>query len=131
MGKPASRQALLRMFQAACQGRQADAATEACPLSYFQMGAVYYVSTVQGAQLKPGRPLPQQGPGAALTVWGLQVDELYKICGVLGSPTPGTWPEGLQLAAAMGFTFPSFAPIPLHQLVGPQFDGSRAQGLTP
>ena len=49
----------------------------------------------------------------------MQVDELYKICGVLGSPTPATWPEGLQLAAAMGFTFPSFAPIPLHQLVTP------------
>lgn len=49
----------------------------------------------------------------------MQVDELYKICGVLGSPTPATWPEGLQLAAAMGFTFPSFAPIPLHQLVPP------------
>ena len=46
-----------------------------------------------------------------------QVDELYKICGVLGSPTTATWPEGLQLAQQMGFTFPSFAPIPLRQLV--------------
>ena len=49
----------------------------------------------------------------------MQVDELYKICGVLGSPTLATWPEGLQLATSMGFTFPSFAPIPLHQLVAP------------
>ena len=49
--------------------------------------------------------------------WRAQVDELYKICGVLGSPTAATWPEGLQLAQQMGFTFPSFAPIPLRQLV--------------
>lgn len=47
----------------------------------------------------------------------LQVDELYKICGVMGSPTRHTWPEGLQLATAMGFTFPSFPAIPLGQLM--------------
>lgn len=46
-----------------------------------------------------------------------QVDELYKICGVMGCPTRASWPEGMQLATAMGFTFPSFPAIPLGQLL--------------
>jgi hypothetical protein len=33
-------------------------------------------------------------------------DELYKICSIIGTPNQRTWPEGLQLAASMGFQFP-------------------------
>jgi protein kinase len=45
------------------------------------------------------------------------VDELFKISSILGSPTMGTWPEGLQLAANMGFRFPDCKPVPLSKLV--------------
>lgn len=44
-------------------------------------------------------------------------DQIYKICSVLGTPTADTWPEGLKLAAQMGFRFPPFIPTPLAQLV--------------
>lgn len=39
-----------------------------------------------------------------------QPDELSKICGVMGSPTADSWPEGLRLAAALGFSFPDAQP---------------------
>lgn len=45
------------------------------------------------------------------------MDELYKICGVMGAPTAANWPEGVQLARAMGFAFPAFPAIPLGQLL--------------
>lgn len=48
---------------------------------------------------------------------GSEPDEIYKICSVLGSPTMKTWPEGMQLAAAMNFTFPRFVATPLSQLI--------------
>ncbi len=48
---------------------------------------------------------------------GVQADELYKICSIMGSPKPETWPEGLALAAAMGFRFPQCQPIPLAKMV--------------
>jgi protein kinase len=35
-----------------------------------------------------------------------EADELYKICSILGTPNQRTWPEGLQLAASIGFQFP-------------------------
>jgi protein kinase len=43
------------------------------------------------------RPRPPHPPGTS------EADELYKICSVLGTPTPATWPEGLKLAAVMKF----------------------------
>ena len=52
-----------------------------------------------------------------LSMHVVQVDELYKICGVMGCPNRHTWPEGIQLATAMGFTFPAFPAIPLGQLL--------------
>ena len=33
-------------------------------------------------------------------------DDVYKICCVLGSPTEGTWREGMELADRMHFVFP-------------------------
>lgn len=35
----------------------------------------------------------------------VQSDELFKICGVMGSPTAENWPDGLTLAASLGFDF--------------------------
>lgn len=46
-----------------------------------------------------------------------EADQVYKICSVLGTPTVDTWPEGLKLAAQMGFRYPPFVPTPLAQLV--------------
>ena len=33
-------------------------------------------------------------------------DELYKICSILGSPTPSMWSEGVNLASGLHFSFP-------------------------
>ncbi|KAK9805401.1 hypothetical protein WJX73_001324 [Symbiochloris irregularis] len=71
------------------------------PIDMFAVGAIL-------AELFSLRPL---FPGAS------EVDELYKICAVMGCPTRSTWPEGLQLAHAMGFTFPAFPPVSLAQLM--------------
>ena len=47
----------------------------------------------------------------------LQIDQVYKVCAVLGCPTPDSWPEGLDRAGQLGWSFPQFAPTPLAQLV--------------
>lgn len=36
-----------------------------------------------------------------------QADEIHKICSVMGTPTAQSWPEGLKLASAMNFRFPT------------------------
>lgn len=46
-----------------------------------------------------------------------EADQIYKICSVLGTPTADTWPEGLKLAAQMGFRYPPFVPTPLGQIL--------------
>lgn len=46
-----------------------------------------------------------------------EADQIYKICSVLGTPTPNTWPEGLRLAALMGFRYPPFVPTPLERII--------------
>lgn len=35
----------------------------------------------------------------------------------MGTPSQATWPEGLKLAAAMNFKFPTFSPTPLSKIV--------------
>ena len=37
---------------------------------------------------------------------------------LMGPPTMQTWPEGVLLAAGMGFSFHPQQPIPLHLMVG-------------
>jgi protein kinase len=71
------------------------------PIDIFAMGAIM-------AELYTFRPL---FPGSS------EPDELYKITSVIGTPTPDTWPEGLKLAANIGYSFPQFAPTPLAQLI--------------
>lgn len=46
-----------------------------------------------------------------------ELDEIYKICCVLGSPDHDTWPEGMQLAAGRNFNFPQFQPTSLATLI--------------
>ena len=42
-----------------------------------------------------------------------EVDQIYKICGILGTPSPSSWSEGFRLASQIGFTFPNFKAVPL------------------
>ncbi|XP_047993752.1 serine/threonine-protein kinase ICK isoform X2 [Leguminivora glycinivorella] len=60
------------------------------------------------AELHTARPL---FPGAS------EIDQLYKIAGVLGAPTRASWPEGLALAEALRFRFPQTSPVPLSRVV--------------
>ncbi|XP_078544219.1 serine/threonine-protein kinase MAK isoform X2 [Lissotriton helveticus] len=46
-----------------------------------------------------------------------EVDEIFKICQVIGTPKKADWPEGLQLASAMNFRFPQCVPIKLKILI--------------
>lgn len=46
-----------------------------------------------------------------------EVDQMYKICAVLGSPSQYDWPDGFRLAAKMNFTFPKFVPTSLSALI--------------
>ncbi|KAF1668329.1 Serine/threonine-protein kinase MAK, partial [Aptenodytes patagonicus] len=46
-----------------------------------------------------------------------EVDEIFKICQVLGTPKKSDWPEGYHLASAMNFRFPQCVPISLKALI--------------
>ncbi|XP_061587010.1 serine/threonine-protein kinase MAK-like [Cololabis saira] len=46
-----------------------------------------------------------------------EVDEIFKICQVLGTLKKSDWPEGFSLAASMNFHFPKCAPISLRSLI--------------
>ncbi|KAG8507713.1 Serine/threonine-protein kinase MAK [Galemys pyrenaicus] len=46
-----------------------------------------------------------------------EVDEIFKICQVLGTPKKSDWPEGHQLASSMNFRFPQCVPINLKTLI--------------
>ncbi|XP_077665247.1 serine/threonine-protein kinase MAK isoform X3 [Eretmochelys imbricata] len=46
-----------------------------------------------------------------------EVDEIFKICQVLGTPKKSDWPEGYQLASAMSFRFPQCIPMHLKTLI--------------
>ncbi|KAF0287707.1 Serine/threonine-protein kinase MAK [Amphibalanus amphitrite] len=60
------------------------------------------------AELYTYRPL---FPGSS------EIDEIFKICSVLGTPDKRDWPEGYQLASTMNFTFPPFSPASLEKLI--------------
>ncbi|KAK6299733.1 serine/threonine-protein kinase MAK-like isoform X2 [Coregonus clupeaformis] len=46
-----------------------------------------------------------------------EVDEIFKICQVLGTVKKSDWPEGYQLASAMNFRFPQCVPTHLKTLI--------------
>ena len=60
------------------------------------------------AELYTFRPL---FPGSS------EIDEIFKICSVLGTPDKREWGEGFKLAAAMNFKFPQFTATPLATLI--------------
>ncbi|KAF8565150.1 hypothetical protein P879_10524 [Paragonimus westermani] len=71
------------------------------PIDLFAVGCIM-------AELYTFRPL---FPGSS------EIDMIFKICSVLGTPNKGDWPEGYQLAAAMNFRFPQCAPSCLRSLI--------------
>lgn len=71
------------------------------PIDIFALGCIM-------AELYTLRPL---FPGSS------EVDMIFKICSVMGTPTKEEWPEGHQLAAAMNFKFPKIVATPLRQLI--------------
>ncbi|XP_053475326.1 serine/threonine-protein kinase ICK-like isoform X4 [Ictalurus furcatus] len=46
-----------------------------------------------------------------------EVDTIFKICQVLGTPKKNDWPEGCQLAASMSFRWPQCVPTSLATLI--------------
>ncbi|XP_035416159.1 serine/threonine-protein kinase MAK [Cygnus atratus] len=46
-----------------------------------------------------------------------EVDEIFKICQVLGTPKKNDWLEGYHLASTMNFRFPQCVPISLKTLI--------------
>ncbi|KAI4493373.1 hypothetical protein M0802_009433 [Mischocyttarus mexicanus] len=46
-----------------------------------------------------------------------EIDEIFKICSVIGTPDKDDWPEGFQLATAMNFKFPNFTKTSLTILI--------------
>ncbi|XP_071965164.1 serine/threonine-protein kinase MAK-like [Antedon mediterranea] len=47
-----------------------------------------------------------------------EVDEIFKVCSVLGTPKKEDWNEGYQLANKMNFKFPQCVSTPLKSLIG-------------
>ncbi|XP_061660617.1 serine/threonine-protein kinase MAK isoform X2 [Syngnathoides biaculeatus] len=75
--------------------------TYSSPIDLWAMGCIM-------AELYTLRPL---FPGNS------EVDEIFKICQVLGTVKKLDWPEGYQLASAMNFRFPQCVPTPLKTLI--------------
>ncbi|KAK7100797.1 serine/threonine-protein kinase ICK-like isoform X3 [Littorina saxatilis] len=46
-----------------------------------------------------------------------EIDEIFKICSVLGTPKKEDWEEGFRLAAAMNFRWPQCMPVNLKTLI--------------
>lgn len=45
------------------------------------------------------------------------VDQIKKICQVIGSPTEGSWPDGIQLARNLKWEFPQMGGVSLAELI--------------
>uniref|UniRef100_T1HV45 Protein kinase domain-containing protein n=3 Tax=Rhodnius prolixus TaxID=13249 RepID=T1HV45_RHOPR len=46
-----------------------------------------------------------------------EIDQIFKICSILGTPDKREWYEGHQLAANMNFKFPQFRRTPMSSLI--------------
>ena len=57
-----------------------------------------------------------------------EIDQIYKICSVLGTPSHQDWAQGHQLASNMSFKFPQFSSTHLSSILGPRV-GARAISL--
>lgn len=71
------------------------------------------------AELYTRRPL---FPGTS------EIDQIYKVCSVLGTPSSQDWSHGQQLASQMNFKFPTFSPTHLSQVLGSRV-GARGISL--
>ncbi|XP_037777710.1 serine/threonine-protein kinase MAK-like isoform X2 [Penaeus monodon] len=71
------------------------------PIDIWAVGAIM-------AEIYTFRPL---FPGSS------EIDQIFKICSVLGTPDKRDWPEGYSLAQQMNFKFPQFSPTPLASLI--------------
>ena len=47
-----------------------------------------------------------------------EIDQLYKVASVLGTPGRNDWPDGYSLANSMSFRFPTFQSTHLSQILG-------------
>ncbi|KAM8851720.1 serine/threonine-protein kinase ICK-like [Synchiropus picturatus] len=75
--------------------------TYSSPIDQWAVGCIM-------AELYTLRPL---FPGSS------EVDTIFKICQVLGTPKKNDWPEGFQLASAMNFRWAQFVPSNLKTLI--------------
>lgn len=57
-----------------------------------------------------------------------EIDQIYKVCSVLGTPSNSDWAQGHHLAQQMSFKFPAFASTHLTQVLGSRV-GARAISL--
>ena len=57
-----------------------------------------------------------------------EIDQLYKIASILGTPGRSDWQDGHALAAGMNFRFPPFKPTHLTAVLGPR-SSARAVSL--
>ncbi|XP_045132290.1 serine/threonine-protein kinase dyf-5-like isoform X1 [Portunus trituberculatus] len=71
------------------------------PIDIWAVGAIM-------AEIYTFRPL---FPGSS------EIDQIFKICSVIGTPDKRDWPEGYSLAQQMNFKFPQFASTPLSTLI--------------
>ncbi|KAI5720187.1 hypothetical protein M8J77_003126 [Diaphorina citri] len=46
-----------------------------------------------------------------------EIDQIFKICAVLGTPDRRDWPEGYTLASNMNFKFPQFRRVPFTSII--------------
>lgn len=46
-----------------------------------------------------------------------EIDQIFRICSVLGTPDKRDWSEGYQMAVAMNFRFPQFSEMSLQSLI--------------
>lgn len=86
-----------------------------------QLGSTSYNSPIDiwaiaciMAEVYTGRPLfPGRGT----------VDQIFKICSIIGSPTHSSWSEGVALANNMKIRVPVIVPTPLSSIVSSASDG--------
>ncbi|KAK3879244.1 hypothetical protein Pcinc_016174, partial [Petrolisthes cinctipes] len=89
------------------------ATTYSSPIDIWAVGAIM-------AEIYTFRPL---FPGSS------EIDQIFKICSVIGTPDKRDWPEGYSLAQQMNFKFPQFSATPLASLI-PSASAEAVQIMT-
>ncbi|RLO09833.1 hypothetical protein DYB28_002114 [Aphanomyces astaci] len=55
--------------------------------------------------------------GKPLFAGSSEADQMCRICGILGTPTKESWPEGVTMVSQMQFKFPKCNPVPLKMAI--------------